>query len=252
MGTIALISKHDHGIEAKPLVMRSEKQSDLDEIHIDSVGQQAKVHPGLSHIMETRPQMLVATGHQDVSHIHASAKKKQVAEQKQVAKESDKSSRTHSMVGSSDPDGDTLEDTTTTTLPPPECVNETSYKRCRIQFDHECASPDKNMSENSTTIKDCAAMVSKNSGKFFSFGTGSNDGACKQEFPETEVQDCFANQDAASCCPQTWTRGKFDYWIIISDDAEKAMKEDDKDKGGAFRSARLMGMLLALVVARLF
>ena len=74
MGTVALISKHDHVVQAKPLVMRSEKQSELDEVHINSVGQQAKVHPGLSHIVETSPEMLFATGHKDVTRTHMSAK----------------------------------------------------------------------------------------------------------------------------------------------------------------------------------
>jgi len=250
MGTVALISKHDHhGVEAKPLVMRSEKQSEVDEIHIDSVGQQAKVHPGSSHIVETSPEMLVATGHKDVTRTHMSAKK-QAAEKKQVAKKTEKSSKTNSKVaaksGSSD-DPETLEETTTTTLAPLECINGTGYKRCLVQQDHECGSPDKNMTENATTVEDCAAKVFKNSGKFFSFGSGSNDGACKEEFPETEVQDCFTNQNAASCCPQTWTRGKFDYWIIMSDEAQK-----EEDKNGAFLSASLVSLMVALAVTRFF
>jgi len=173
MGTVALISKHDHhGVEAKPLVMRSEKQSEVDEIHIDSVGQQAKVHPGSSHVVETSPEMLVATGHKDVTRTHMSAKK-QAAEKKQVAKKTEKSSKTNSKVaaksGSSD-DPETLEETTTTTLAPLECINGTGYKRCLVQQDHECGSPDKNMTENATTVEDCAAKVFKNSGKFFCLG----------------------------------------------------------------------------------
>jgi len=158
-----------------------------------------------------------------------------------------------SKAGTQDPDGDGIADDnvlevtmeTTSTIAPPFCVERGDHKYCRINQDHECHSTDVNMTdslpEGKDAAEDCGDVVKNGGGKYFVVGTSTNKGLCWQEQIETDVNDCYKNQDAASCCPDTYKRSDYDFWVIVPVNASS-------EPGGALRSHGLLSFSAAAVM----
>jgi hypothetical protein len=124
------------------------------------------------------------------------------------------------------------------------------YKLCRIQQDRECGSPDTNFSSPTrANLAECADAIFNGGGKYMVFGKGSKANLCFRENPvllkdgdasPLDVQDCYLNQDAASCCPNLWQQDEFDFWIIVPADEQDKVKAAESS---ALRSVSGLGFL---------
>lgn len=219
--------------EVKPIVMRSEKekQTDTDKkdmsIHVDSQGaisDTASKKEGSQESAHAEGELL-ATSHE------------KVASRKAHGSEPDPPD---------DPLGDESQPTfETTTKAPPECEERAGgYKLCKIMMDHECKSPDANMSKQET-LNHCADTVFAEGGKFMVFGTGLKKGECFKEHPTVDVQDCYINQDAASCCPQLYERDSYDFYIVVPNNEQDKIKKSEG--GGTIPGHGLLNILVGLI-----
>jgi len=231
--TKARISRHVHDSasallpEVKPLVMRSGKihtegagdshrQKPDREMHIDSAGRLTESRRTDASTKQEFDHERREGSHQSEGELIATN-----ADGASQLNHSSNSSKAANLPVHDDvvtPVGEELLGPTfeTTTKPPPECEERSGgYMLCKIMMGHECNSVDKDMSKHDN-LHDCADSVFAAGGKFMVFGSGVKAGECYHEKPEVDVQDCYINQDAASCCPDLYERDHYDFYIVVS------------------------------------